>query len=126
MKSVNERVGVIDRQCQFCSCSAGNCQHCDHPGWSRLHNLIEIPVSPYVDYAETMRDQRLWTIGAILQTYLLYKNDVDPWSTRQALITALELDTEAALNRGIDYMDLVKFDAGARAEAKKLIDRLKM
>ena len=76
--------------------------------------------------AETMRDQRLWAIGAILETYLLYKNDVDPWSTRQALITALEMDTEASLNRGLDYGYLVKFDAGARAEAKKLIDQLKM
>lgn len=87
---------------------------------------MEIPISSHVDNAETMRDHRLWSIGAILQTYLLYKNDVDPWSTRQALITALEIDTEAALNRDMDYGDLVKFDAGARAEAKKLIAKLKM
>ena len=62
-----------------------------------------------------LRDFRAWTLH----------NKMDPWSTRQALITVLEMDKDAALERGVSSLDLARFDAGATGTAKRMIKKLR-
>ena len=73
--------------------------------------------------SETVRDKDL--IGAMrwirdLRAWA-YHNHIDPWAVRQALIMALEADTDAALRRGISKADLDRFDSLAKTEIKQLI-----
>ena len=42
----------------------------------------------------------------------------DPWAFRQALIMVLELDTVAALERGIEAETLASFDATIREDSQ--------
>ena len=51
-----------------------------------------------------LRDVRAWNV----------KRKGDPWAFRQALILVLELDTAAALQRGVTPRDLTFFDATVR------------
>ena len=61
-----------------------------------------------------LRDLRAWSV----------KRNIDPWAFRQAMITVLELDTLAALERGVTRENLDKFDVGGREEARKFVRRL--
>lgn len=49
--------------------------------------------------------------------------DVDPWAFRQALVMTLELDTMAAVERGVSREGLERFDKVSRMEARKLLGR---
>lgn len=59
-----------------------------------------------------LRDLRAWGVEA----------EADPWAIRQALLTALRMDTQAALDRGVTRAQLRRFDAGAVKEADRLIE----
>jgi len=48
-----------------------------------------------------LRDLRLWAV----------QGDIDPWAFRQMLLIALEMDTKAALERGVKSIDLLNFDS---------------
>ena len=62
-----------------------------------------------------LRDFRAWT----------HHNKMDPWSTRQALITVLEMDKDAALSGGVSCLSLARFDAGAVGTARRMIKKLR-
>ena len=47
----------------------------------------------------------------------------DPWAFRQALVIVLELDTAAALERGVDIRVLNSFDVTVRADARAWAQR---
>lgn len=47
---------------------------------------------------------------------------IDAWAFRQALLTILVIDTQAALERGVTQAALDKFDAGARQEIQKFLE----
>jgi len=55
-----------------------------------------------------LRDLRLWCV----------MNKIDPWAFRQMLLIALEMDTKAALERGVKTIDLDKFDAFVKKDIK--------
>jgi len=57
---------------------------------------------------EKIRDLRKWALSW----------EIDPWAMRQGLIIALELDTGAALERGVSSLDLEQFDKKIRADIK--------
>ena len=46
-------------------------------------------------------------------------NDTDPWAVRQAILMALEMDTEAALQRGVKLQALQRFDEIVKADIKE-------
>jgi len=48
-----------------------------------------------------------------LRAYAVRKN-LDPWAVRQGLLIALEIDTLAALRRGVPRENLVIFDMAAK------------
>lgn len=52
------------------------------------------------------------------------RENISPWTNRQALITALVMNANAALERGIPRKNLVAFDRVARLEALKVIARI--
>jgi len=56
-----------------------------------------------------LRDLRLWAVI----------NDIDPWAVRQMLVIALEMDTKAALDRGIKREDLENFDKLVKEDVQK-------
>jgi len=58
-----------------------------------------------------IRNLRAWAV----------RENVDPWTLRQGLIIALELDTAAALRRGIPKVTLDAFDAEAKEDAQRWI-----
>lgn len=49
---------------------------------------------------------------------------IDPWAIRQALITVLAMDTEAALERGVDSDALFAFDEAAAVKAVEFIESI--
>ena len=60
-----------------------------------------------------LRDLRAWVVHT----------ETDPWAFRQALVMVLELDTTAALERGVEYSTLTAFDAQVRADARTWAQR---
>jgi len=60
-----------------------------------------------------IRDLRLWAA----------MNRINPLAVRQALITAMEIDTDAALHRGVSLQDLAKFDAKVTAYCRDWIQK---
>jgi hypothetical protein len=56
-----------------------------------------------------LRDLRLWAVT----------NNIDPWAVRQTLVIALEIDTKAALDRGIKREDLENFDKLVKEDVQK-------
>jgi len=58
-----------------------------------------------------IKQMRLWAVN----------NSVDPWAIRQALIWALEMDTAAALMKGIPPEELDNFDLVAKANIQAWI-----
>lgn len=60
-----------------------------------------------------LRDVRLWAT----------RRDLSPWAFRQALVMVLELDTVAALERGVEYSTLDTFDATVRSDAREWVQR---
>lgn len=73
--------------------------------------------------AITMKDFR----GALLKLKQArewcIKRKINAWATRQALLTVLALDTEAALSVGVTRQQLDDFDAMADAEVKKFLEQ---
>jgi len=61
-----------------------------------------------------LRDLRLWGV----------QNNIDPWAFRQMLLIALEMDTRAALDRGISLIDLQKFDSIAKKDIQLWMQKL--
>jgi len=61
-----------------------------------------------------LRDLRLWAV----------QNNIDPWSFRQMLLIALEMDTKAALDRGISLVDLQNFDSIAKKDIQLWMQNL--
>ncbi len=62
---------------------------------------------------ERLRDLRLWA----------HRTKADPWAVRQALLTALEMDTHAARSKGIRPTDLEWFDQRAKRWARICIKK---
>ena len=62
-----------------------------------------------------LRNLRLWA----------FQNNIDPWAFRQMLLIALTMDTEAAIERGVNPEDLQKFDSTAKEDIKTWIQRLR-
>jgi hypothetical protein len=60
-----------------------------------------------------IRDLRLWTLQV----------GIDPWATRQALLIMLELDTTAALERGVEAQNLVNFDTSVKQDIQSWISK---
>jgi len=48
----------------------------------------------------------------------------DPWAFRQAMITVLAMDTECALERGVEPETLFKFDELAEEKAVEFIESI--
>jgi len=61
-----------------------------------------------------LRDLRLWAV----------QNNIDPWSFRQMLLIALEMDTKVALDRGISLVDLQNFDSIAKKDIQSWMQNL--
>lgn len=59
-----------------------------------------------------------------LRKYALQTN-VDPWTFRQALIITLEIDTDAAIRRGVKEEDLDAFDKLVKVDVKAWMKGLK-
>ena len=79
--------------------------------------MTEPKIVPEMDFyliLERLRDVRKWAT----------ERDIDPWAFRQAMITVYELDTVAAVERGIKPEKLDEFDTEARKEAKEFIREL--
>jgi len=51
------------------------------------------------------------------------KHKIDPWAFRQALVMILELDTVAALGRGVTAETLAAFDATVRGDSREWVRR---
>jgi len=73
--------------------------------------LSHVDEEDLVKVLRWVREMRRWA---------LYEK-IDPWAFRQALLIALEFDTEAALERGVTKNHLKKFDMLAKWEAKKIL-----
>ena len=73
-----------------------------------------VPERDFYLVLERLRDVRKWAT----------ERDVNPWAFRQAMITVYELDTVAAVERGVKPEKLYEFDAEARKEAKEFIREL--
>jgi len=58
-----------------------------------------------------VRNLRKWAV----------RTQIDPWAIRQGLVMALEMDTAAALKRGIKPEDLQNFDQVVRQDIKAWI-----
>ena len=71
----------------------------------------------------TVREEDLMPILTRLRDLRRYAvmHNIDPWAFRQALLLALELDTQAALLRGISRRDLAAFDQRAVEDARRLV-----
>jgi hypothetical protein len=52
-----------------------------------------------------------WALGRLrdLRAHAI-RRGIDPWAIRQALLIAIEFDTQAALERGISLEELYTFD----------------
>jgi len=61
-----------------------------------------------------MGDLRLWAV----------QSKIDPWAFRQMLLIALEMDTKAAVDKGIKPIDLQKFDTVARKDVQLWMQNL--
>ena len=61
-----------------------------------------------------LRDLRVWGV----------RRNIGPWAIRQALITVLAMDTEAALERGVEPETLFKFDELAEEKAVEFIESI--
>jgi len=61
-----------------------------------------------------LRNLRLWAV----------QNSIDPWAFRQMLLIALEMDTKAAVDKGIKPIDLQKFDTVARKDVQLWMQNL--
>jgi len=55
-----------------------------------------------------------------MRLYALNMN-MEPWSIRQALILALEMDTTAAIERGVPKKKLEQFDSEVRRDFKSWV-----
>jgi len=51
-------------------------------------------------------------------------NRIDPWAFRQMLLIALEMDTKAALERGISPIDLQNFDSFVKKDIQSWMKQL--
>lgn len=61
-----------------------------------------------------LRDLRAWSVT----------KNINPWVIRQAVITFMAIDTEAALERGIEPDALLKFDELAEEKAVEFIESI--
>jgi len=61
-----------------------------------------------------LRDVRAWHV----------KRKGEPWAFRQALIIVMELDTIAALERGVKAEVLASFDAAVRKDSRAWVRRI--
>jgi len=76
-----------------------------------LEGLEPIPEEDLIRALLQLRTFRAWGV----------REDIDPWAIRQGLIMVLAMDTEAALERGVDPDILFAFDEGAEAKAGEFI-----
>jgi len=61
-----------------------------------------------------LRNLRLWSV----------QNNIDPWAFRQTLLIALEMDTKAALDRGISPINLQNFDLIVKKDIQSWMKQL--
>ena len=59
-----------------------------------------------------LRDLRAWAVHT----------ETDPWAFRQALVMVMELDTAAALERGVSIQELHGFDIAVRADFRSRVE----
>ncbi len=72
---------------------------------------LDVPREDLLRALMKLRNFRAW--GVI--------ENIDPWAIRQGLIMVLAMDTEAALERGVDPDTLFAFDEEAEAKAGEFI-----
>ena len=76
--------------------------------------LEDVPEMDLMSALMMLRNFRAWGV----------LNKIDPWAIRQGLIMVLAMDTEAALERGVDPDTLFAFDEGAEAKAGEFIESI--
>lgn len=79
-----------------------------------LEGLEGVPEEDLVRALMSLREFRAWGV----------REDIDPWAIRQALIMVLAMDTEAALERGVDPDTLFTFDEEAETKAGEFIESI--
>jgi len=73
--------------------------------------MSQVPLRDFIAVMTKLKD---------LQEFCV-RNNIDPWATRQVLTIALEMDTAAALARGIRREDLESFDQVVKRDAREWI-----
>jgi len=71
--------------------------------------MSQVPLRDFMAVIIKLKDLREFCV----------RNNIDAWATRQALIIALEMDTAAALARGIRREDLESFDQVVKRDARE-------
>lgn len=68
----------------------------------------------------TVRERDLTTCMVYIRDMRAHAviNNVDPWAVRQALVLALEMDTAAALERGVKPEELRRFDTFIKKDVR--------
>lgn len=75
--------------------------------------MATISKKELLEALKRLRDVRAWHV----------KRKGDPWAFRQALVLVLELDTAAALGRGVAPRDLSFFDSTVRKDTQARLRR---
>lgn len=84
--------------------------------WRKAEGLMEkspvdVDKRTFYEVLQRLRDVRKWATT----------NQGDPWAFRQAMIVVMAIDTNVALESGIDAEGLGEFDMVSRALAMKLL-----
>jgi len=74
-----------------------------------------IPEKDLTGCMKWIRDMREWA----------FRNGINPFALRQAIIMALEMDTVAALSRGVKPEELKAFDDEVRRDVAEWIRQMK-
>lgn len=78
--------------------------------------LVDVDERTFSEVLAKLRDVRKWATT----------NQGDPWAFRQAMIVVMAIDTNVALESGVDAEGLDEFDMVSRALAIKILEELKI
>jgi len=75
---------------------------------------------------KTVNEDQFWAVMVQIRNLRAWalKQRIDPFAVRQALISALEIDEAATLQRGVSKQDLDAFDEGCRATIRAYLSEL--
>lgn len=71
--------------------------------------MAAIKTEELFEALKRIRDLREWSV----------REKVNPWAVRQALVIGLEMDSVAAIERGVTPRDLSGFDSMVKADAHR-------